>query len=98
MIDVPLPGSTELAALRFPPEQLDWVPLNGWLPANSCPISWATWPTAKALAPTSSPITCRLRVSAEPPQVEAWEAVKQAEPPHGPFAPVIWAAVFKLRA
>ena len=29
-------------ALRFPPEQLSWLPLNVWLPANWWPISWAT--------------------------------------------------------
>ena len=34
MIDEPLPGSYELAALRLPPEQLYWVPLKVWLPAN----------------------------------------------------------------
>jgi hypothetical protein len=34
MIDVPLPGSTEVAPLRFPPEQFSWFPLNGWLPLN----------------------------------------------------------------
>ena len=41
-IEVPLPGSTELAALRLPPEQLPLTPLKVWLPANWCPISWAT--------------------------------------------------------
>ena len=34
MIDEPLPGSTELAALRLPPEQFDCVPLNVWLPGE----------------------------------------------------------------
>ena len=38
----PVPGSTDVAALRFPPEQLSWLPLNGWLPLNWWPISWAT--------------------------------------------------------
>jgi hypothetical protein len=28
MIDDPLPGSTELPALRLPPEQFDMVPLK----------------------------------------------------------------------
>jgi hypothetical protein len=34
MIDDPEPGSTEFAAFRFPPEQLNWLPLKVWLPAN----------------------------------------------------------------
>ncbi len=42
MMDDPLPGSTELAALRLPPEQFSWVPLNVWLPPNWWPISCAT--------------------------------------------------------
>ena len=42
MIDEPLPGSTELAALRLPPEQLRCVPLKVWWPPNWWPISCAT--------------------------------------------------------
>ena len=42
MIDEPEPGSTDVAALRLPPEQFSCVPLNGWLPLNWWPISWAT--------------------------------------------------------
>jgi len=40
--DYLLPGSTDVAALRLPPEQLSWVPLKGWLPLNWWPISCAT--------------------------------------------------------
>ncbi len=42
MIDEPEPGSTDVAALRLPAEQLSWLPLNGWLPLNWWPISCAT--------------------------------------------------------
>ncbi len=40
--DEPLPGSTEVEPFRFPPEQLSWLPLNVWLPANWWPSSCAT--------------------------------------------------------
>jgi hypothetical protein len=40
MIDDPLPGSTDGAALL--PPQLLCVPLNVWLPPNWWPISCAT--------------------------------------------------------
>jgi hypothetical protein len=42
MIEVPEPGSTEVAPLRLRPLQLDWVPLKVWLPPIWWPISWAT--------------------------------------------------------
>jgi hypothetical protein len=42
MTDEPLPGSTDVALLRLPPEQFSWLPLNVWLPLNWWPISWAT--------------------------------------------------------
>ncbi len=38
----PLPGSTEVEGLRFPPEQLSWFPLNVWFPENWWPSSCAT--------------------------------------------------------
>ena len=40
--DEPEPGSVEVDAFRLPDEQLSWLPLNGWLPENWWPISWAT--------------------------------------------------------
>ena len=42
MIEEPEPTSTELPALRLPPEQFSWLPLKGWLPLNWWPISCAT--------------------------------------------------------
>ena len=55
------------------------------------------WPMSYALAPTSWPITVRLRVSVPPEQPLAWPAVKQPAAPHGPFGSVICAAVSRLR-
>ncbi len=34
MTEEPEPTSVEVAALRFPPEQFSWFPLNGWFPLN----------------------------------------------------------------
>ncbi len=53
---------------------------------------------SKLLAPASSPATTRLRLRVPLPQVDACVAVKQALPPQGPLAPVILAAVSRLRA
>ena len=44
----------------------------------------AMWPTSKLLAPTSRPMTMRLRVSVPLLQPAAWAAVKQARTAAGP--------------
>ena len=55
------------------------------------------WPTSYFDAPTSRPITCRIRVRVPPAHDVAWVGVKQAAPPQGPFAPVICASVSRFR-
>ena len=48
MIDEPLPGSTEVAAVNWPGPQLLESPFQVWLALNWWPISWATKSTANA--------------------------------------------------